>query len=88
MTNLVSGEAKDGGAWLDVFLTGSTHGGQVVLFGRPLLEPREGEDRNPYGWLRQSGTMTLTTSGIGCEALNLRLGTTPEVWLITLKKEY
>ena len=29
----------------------------------------------------------LTTEGVGCEGLNLRLGTAPEVWLITLRRQ-
>jgi len=37
-----------------------------------------------YGWKRESETIMLTTSGLGCEGTNLRLGTESEVWLITL----
>lgn len=83
---LLTSEAQDGGAWADLALTGHTHGGQVRLFGRTALQLSRQEQQYLYGWTVENGLPILTTSGIGCEGANLRLGTEPEVWLITLRK--
>ena len=82
---LLTSEASDGGRWSDLALCGHTHGGQVRLFGHTVLSLSESEKRFLSGWNTDSGLPILTTEGIGCEGLNLRLGTAPEVWLITLK---
>ncbi len=84
---LMTSEAADSGPWADLVLCGHTHGGQILLFGRSLLTLTEVEQRFPSGWNTEAGIPILTTDGVGCEGLNLRLGTTPEVWLITLRKK-
>ena len=81
---LLTSEAKDGGNWADLALCGHTHGGQVNLFGRSLLDLSERGQRWRAGWYAENGLPILVNQGVGCEGLNLRLGTTPEVWLITL----
>lgn len=81
---LLTSEAQDGGQWTDLVLCGHTHGGQIQLFGRTLLTLSNTEKRFMSGWNTQSGVPILTTEGMGCEGFNLRLGTAPEVWLITL----
>ena len=78
-------EAGDGGPWADLLLAGHTHGGQVNLFGRSALSLSEVEKRYLAGWYTDSAAPLLVTTGVGCEALNLRLGTQAEVWLITLR---
>lgn len=83
---VLTSEASDSGPWADMALCGHTHGGQIRLFGRSMLSLSDAEQRFLTGWNTQSGIPILTTEGIGCEAINLRLGTEPEVWLITLKK--
>ena len=83
---LVTSEARDGGRWADLVLTGHTHGGQVRLFGRDLLTLNRQEQRYRSGWTMENGLPILTTAGVGCEGLNLRLGTAPEVWLLTLRR--
>ncbi len=77
-------EARDGGHWVDLCLAGHTHGGQVRLFGRKLLRLNSLEEHFLYGWTHETGVPMLTTSGVGCEGVNLRFGTQAEVWLITL----
>ena len=81
---LMTSEASDSGQWTDLLLCGHTHGGQICLFGRTALSLTDTEQRLPSGWSIQNGTPMLTTQGVGCEGLNLRLGTEPEVWLIKL----
>ena len=83
---LNTGEASDGGGWVDLCLAGHTHGGQILLFGRSMLELSSLERQYRYGWTTETGIPMLTTSGLGCEVVNLRLGTQPEVWLITLTR--
>ena len=84
---LLTSEAADSGPWTDLILCGHTHGGQIRLFGRSVLSLSDTQQRFLSGWNTQSGIPILTTEGLGCEGLNLRLGTEPEVWLITLRKE-
>ena len=83
----MTSEARDSGQWIDLALCGHTHGGQIRLFGRSVLSVSDTEQRFLTGWNTQSGIPILTTEGVGCEGLNLRLGTEPEIWLITLKSQ-
>lgn len=83
---LLTSEASDGGQWSDLTLCGHTHGGQVRLFGRSALPLQRQEELNPSGWVREAGQPILITQGVGCEGVNLRLGSQPEVWLITLRR--
>ena len=83
---LLTSEAADSGPWADLILCGHTHGGQILLFGKSVLSLSNAEKRFLSGWNTQSGIPILTSSGVGCEGINLRLGTEPEVWLITLRK--
>ena len=82
---LQTSEAGDGGCWTDVILAGHTHGGQIQFFGRSILPMSRVEQSLITGWQLNNSTPILVTSGIGCEGVNLRLGSSPEVWLITLR---
>lgn len=77
-------EAGDSGHWVDLALAGHTHGGQINLFGHSILSLDQREKQYLYGWDRETGVPLLTTSGMGCEGVELRLGSQSEVWLITL----
>ena len=83
---LVTSEARDGGRWADLVLTGHTHGGQAQLFGRTALQLNRQEQHYLSGWTMENMLPILTTTGVGCEGVNLRIGTAPEVWLITLRR--
>lgn len=87
LPRVTTSEAADGGGWADLCLTGHTHGGQIVILGRSVLNLTALEQQFRYGWTREGGAPMLTSSGLGCEGVNLRLGTSPEVWLITLHKK-
>ena len=77
-------EAKDSGHWVDLALAGHTHGGQINLFGHGILSLDQREKHYLCGWNRETGVPMLTTSGMGCEGVDMRLGSEAEVWLITL----
>ena len=81
---ILTAEAKDSGAWADMMLSGHTHGGQIRIGSRNIIQLNSQEQDFLYGWKRENGALMLTTSGLGCEGSNLRLGTSSEVWLITL----
>lgn len=87
LPRMFTSEARDGGAWADLALCGHTHDGQIQLLGRTALLLDDAERRFLYGWNTRNGIPVLTTSGVGCEGLNLRLGTQPEAWLIELTRQ-
>jgi len=78
-------EASDGGSWCDLILAGHTHGGQVSLFGRSALNLTDTEQRFLSGWHTDGLAPLRVGQGVGCEGVNLRLGSQAEVWLITLR---
>lgn len=81
---ITTAEASDNGHWADLVLAGHTHAGQILAFGQSILSLDALEQQFIYGWNRETGVPMLVTSGVGCEGVNLRLGTGAEVWLITL----
>lgn len=83
---IFTSEAKDGGPWADLVLCGHTHGGQIRIFGQSILALSEWEQRFLSGWHTDTTAPVLVSQGLGCEAVNLRYGSSPEVWLITLRR--
>ena len=81
---LITTEAGNSGHWVDLCLAGGTHGGQIRLFNRTLLTLKPLEQQYISGWSRETGVPMLTSMGLGCRGLYLRLNTVPEVWLIQL----
>lgn len=81
---MMTSEASDSGHWVDLNLTGHTHGGQIVIFGHSIITLDSTEQQYMLGWNRETGVPMLVSTGLGCEGVNLRLNSSPEVWLITL----
>ena len=79
-------EARGGGAWADVVLSGHTLGGQIRAFGRSIRTMTDEEARCIAGWYYTDGLPMLVSQGLGCRDVDLRFGTQSEVWLITLRK--
>ena len=79
-------EAKNGGAWADLILSGHTLGGQIKLFGRTLHQFGEEEARRIGGWYYGDDLPILVSQGLGCRGAKLRLGTRSELWVITLHR--
>lgn len=79
-------EARGGGAWADLVLAGHTLGGQMRAFGRTLQNLPAEEARCLGGWYYAGDLPMLVSQGVGCDGAMLRLGTTSEVWLLTLRR--
>lgn len=80
-------EAKNGGAWADLVLTGHNLGGQINLFGRSIRSMTDEERRTVSGWFYADDLPLLVSRGLGCKGPMLRLGSQSEVHLITLKRQ-
>ena len=78
-------EARSGGSWADLVLAGHTLGGQIKAFGRTIYTLTEAEARCLGGWYYAGDLPMLVSQGVGCRGMQLRLGTTSEVWLLTLR---
>lgn len=67
-------------------LSGHTHGGQVVLpwIGAPVTRSEVCHAAQPAGWVPNAFAPLLVSRGIGTQ-IPLRIGSTPEVILLTLR---
>ncbi|HSJ65448.1 MAG TPA: metallophosphoesterase [Gemmatimonadaceae bacterium] len=63
--------------------SGHTHGGQIAPFGRAVFTP---EGSGPYvaGWYAQHQHHLYVTRGIGNSGVPFRIGSRPEVTLVTV----
>ena len=86
IAGIQTAEAGDGGTWADLILCGHTRDGQIRAGNRSLFALDEYEQRYRHGWFRENGSVLLTSGGAGCQLLNLRLGSSAEVHLITLRR--
>lgn len=80
-------EAKNGGAWADLVLTGHNLGGQINLFGRSVRSMTDLESRTVSGWFYADDLPLLVSQGVGCKGPMLRLGSESQVHLITLRRQ-
>ena len=78
-------EARNGGAWADLVLSGHNLGGQIRLFGRTLHTLPPEEARCLAGWYYAGDLPMLVSQGVQCPNFPLRLGSRSEVWLLTLR---
>ncbi len=65
-------------------LSGHTHGGQITLFGRPLVVPSAYGRRYAYGHVREGARDLVVSGGLGCSGLPLRFGRPPEITIVEL----
>ncbi len=71
---------------VDVFLTGHTHGGQVLLpfYGAPVRNTLLAEEGIYAGYHLINGIHTYINRGIGTSGIPIRIGVSPEIAAITL----
>lgn len=79
-------EARNGGAWADLVLSGHNLGGQIKFGKRTIRTMPEEEARCLAGWYYADDLPMLVSQGLGCKAAKLRLCTQSEIWHITLRK--
>lgn len=75
--------------WFDMALFGHTHGGQITVFGWPVLAgfiPDLG-DRYLHGWLEENRASILISNGVGTEYFPARLFAPAQIHVITLKSK-
>ncbi len=74
--------------WYDLALFGHTHGGQIRLFGQPLILPVRNDmgRSHAHGWFEENRASILVSNGVGTSVIPARLFAWPEIHLITLKK--
>ena len=65
-------------------LSGHTHGGQFVLFGRRPMTPSRFGDRYAVGHVVEDGRHLIVSAGIGYSGLSFRFGVPPEITLIEI----
>ncbi len=83
---LVSQPGEDGGAWVDAAFSGHTLGGQVKLGGYEVFSPLSSDDKYRSGWQVENGAKILISEGLSGGFLPLRLGTSAQVHVITLRR--
>jgi uncharacterized protein len=90
LTDALKATGADGdNHWFDLALFGHTHGGQITLFGLPLIAsftPVLGS-RYLSGWLTENRADILVSNGVGTSYFPARLFAPSQIHLITLKNE-
>lgn len=66
-----------------LMLSGHTHGGQIRLLGWSPVVPSRYGSRFAYGHMREKCDVVVS-GGLGCTAIPVRIGVTPEIVLVTL----
>ena len=70
--------------WVDLTVSGHTHGGQIAPFGVPLVVPSRYGRRYAYGHMHEGMKQLIVSGGIGYSTLPIRLGRPPEIVLIRI----
>jgi predicted MPP superfamily phosphohydrolase len=74
----------DLGDSIDLTVSGHTHGGQIVPFGRPLIVPSRHGTRYAYGAFTEGRKQLVVSGGLGNTTLPFRIGRPPEIVVIDL----
>jgi predicted MPP superfamily phosphohydrolase len=69
---------------IDLTISGHTHGGQIVPFGRPLIVPSRYGTRYAYGACTEGRKQLIVSGGLGNTTLPFRIGRPPEIVVIDL----
>jgi predicted MPP superfamily phosphohydrolase len=67
-----------------VTLSGHTHGGQIRVFGHPLVTVSRFGNRYDYGHVIEHGRNLIVSGGLGCSLAPIRFGVRPEILSIEL----
>ena len=84
---LAAQPGEDGGMWIDAALAGHTLGGQIKLGGYEVFSPLASDARYRSGWQIENGMKLLISEGLSGSFLPLRLGTSAQVHVITLRRQ-
>lgn len=68
--------------WVDLTVSGHTHGGQVAPFGRALVVPSRYGRRYAYGHIVEGKKQLVVSGGLGYSSLPIRLGRPAEIVLL------
>jgi predicted MPP superfamily phosphohydrolase len=71
---------------IDMVLSGHTHGGQVVLFGRAPWTPSDYGEKYRTGRVDTGVTTVIISNGIGTAFPPLRLGARPQIVRVRLRR--
>ncbi|MCU4651684.1 metallophosphoesterase [Roseibacterium sp. SDUM158016] len=69
---------------VDLTVSGHTHGGQIVPFGRPLVVPSRHGTRYAYGHFAEGTRQMVVCGGLGFTTIPLRIGRPPEIVVLEL----
>lgn len=84
LPQLFTTDAQGGGNWIDLALSGHTHGGQVRIGSFVPINNSSYGLTYLTGWCEQPSGYSLTSNGVGTTALPIRLNASAQVHLITL----
>ncbi len=90
LTSALKASGSDGdNHWFDLAFFGHTHGGQITLFGLPLIADLAPALGNRYlsGWREENRANILISNGVGTSYFPARLFASSQIHLITLKKQ-
>ena len=80
-------QASNGGQWIDLMLSGHTHGGQMTMFGLyNIYNPSIYGDRFLSGWKMEDGVKLLVSNGVGSVVVPFRLLAPAQAHLLTLRR--
>jgi len=79
-------DAASGGSWIDLALSGHTHGGQVRIGNFVPINNSDYGLNYLTGWHEQLSGYSLTSNGVGTTALPIRFGAPAQAHIITLHR--